>query len=397
MMAMQTAPLRSILEATFRANPAYQLVLFDRLSPEERRTLADLQKDPEFYGLLRPQDPRLGTKSVGRDTALLFFTMQTPGPIPAYLLEQLGPSSNETIARLVLDRILEMDVAGAFLSGAEAHSVIYGEPPAAGAGGVLEQLSIQALRYAQGLEVADSFQLSSRLYLYNRLPASPSWKRVFPSENAVAQHLEIQPGGRNHAVLERHWISRRPAPDNPGWRIWTSPARGEHPVKARSYKLYICPRSEHLRDGFRATLEVLTEVRAPQFKIGKDVYGVLRPDKLVAYFGCLEEVRETAERLRQRLQGMPAQGVPFTAPLDDAGLLSWGMDPPRGEHLLPWQGPSWRRWVTDRLAVALLSAKATPRGSLEPWQFALDRLRLEGIDTTSWSPDQGMWDTVAKG
>jgi hypothetical protein len=160
---------------------------------------------------------------------------------------------------------------------------------------------------------------------------------------------------------------------------------------SRSFKLYVSPPAEHLREAFNATLEVLTEVRAPSFKIGRDLYGVLRPDKLVAYFGSREAVHDAGDRLRRRLEGMPAQGVPFTAALDAEELLSWGTDPPRGEHLLAWQGPSWRRWITDRLAVALLSAKAAAATALEPWQFALDRLRLEGIETTTWTPATTIW------
>jgi hypothetical protein len=394
--AMEPAPYRNILEATFRANPDYELVLFDRLTQKERTALANLQQDPDLYGLLRPRGPGSSLKSACRETALLFFTLQTPGPLPGYVTTRLGPACNEAMARLVLDRILEIEEAGTFLSGAEAHRLIYAEQSPIGAGGVLGQLSLAAVRYAQGLDVAESTQLSTRMYCYNRIPASPAWKRRFPSAEALAEHLEIHRAGRHRPVLETQWRSLPPAPDNPGWHSWVAADRNGVGGSARSYKLYVSPRCEHLSEAFDATLEVLTAVRAPSFKIGRDLYGVLRPDKLVAYFGDFEAVREAGDRLRRRLEGMPAQGVPFTAALDEAGLLSWGMDPPRSEHLLAWQGPSWRRWITDRLAVALLSARAAPPGPLEPWQFALDRLRLENIDTTTWTPAATLWNETRK-
>src|SRR5207248_2006408 len=91
-------------------------------------------------------------------------------------------------------------------------------------------------------------------------------------------------------------------------------------------------------------------------------------------------------------EGMPAHGVPFTAQIDAKGLLSWGMDPPHSEHLLPWQGPSWRYWITDRLAGALISANRTNAREVKPWQFALERLQLEGIDTTTWLPSASLWE-----
>jgi hypothetical protein len=395
-MATPAPSLRDIRAATFRANPAYELVLFDRLPAAEQAALANLQQDPELYGLLRPRGPGLSLKSACRETALLFFTLQTPGALPAYATTRLGAAGNEAIVRLVLDRILEMESAGAFLSGAEAHRLIYAEPLSAEAGGFLARLALEAVRYGQGLDLEDSTQLSARLYFYNRLPASPAWKRRLPSADALAEYREIHPAGRNRPVLQTHWRSLPPAPDNPGWHTWASAYPEGARAGSRSYKLYVSPRGEHLREAFAATLEVLTEVRAPSFKIGRDLYGALRPDKLVAYFGSLEAVQEAGDRLQQRLEGMPAQGVPFTAALDEQGLLSWGTDPPRGEHLLAWQGPSWRRWVTDRLAVALLSAKAAAPTTVEPWQFALDRLRLEGIDTTTWTPATTIWDRARK-
>jgi hypothetical protein len=320
----------------------------------------------------------------------------SPGPLPAYVTTRLGADGNEAIARLVLDRILEIDSAGTFLSGADAHPLVYAEPPSAETGDVLARLSLEAVRYGQGLDLRDSTQLSARLYYYNRLPASPAWRRRLPSPDALAEHLEIHPAGRNRPVLETHWHTLPPRVDNPGWHSWVSAHPDRARVGSRSFKLYVSPGGEQLREAFTATLEVLTAVRAPSFKVGRDLSGVLRPDKLVAYFDRLDAVREAGELLRRRLDGMPAQGVPFTAALDPAGLLSWGTDPPRGEHLLAWQGPSWRRWITDRLAVALLSAQAAAPATLEPWQFALDRLRLEGIDTTTWTPAATIWDPANK-
>lgn len=45
---MPAKVLKPIVEAVFRANPHYELVLFDRLPTEQREVLSDLQKDPDF-------------------------------------------------------------------------------------------------------------------------------------------------------------------------------------------------------------------------------------------------------------------------------------------------------------------------------------------------------------
>jgi hypothetical protein len=93
--------------------------------------------------------------------------------------------------------------------------------------------------------------------------------------------------------------------------------------------------------------------------------------------------------LRQKLAGMPAHGVPFSAEIAGDGLLSWGIDPPIEEQSFDVQGgESWRLWVANRLAMALLNAKSGRSVKVEPWQFALERLRLDGVDTETWIPPQ---------
>jgi len=160
-----------------------------------------------------------------------------------------------------------------------------------------------------------------------------------------------------------------------------------------TYKLYVSPLCEFLPEAFGATVDVLTHAQTTRFKVGLDVYGLLRPDKIVAYFGTFEEVQDAADRLQGKLAGCPAHGVPFSAAIAGDGLLSWGMDPPRDQLTLAWQErESWRLWLTNRLAVALLAAKAARSNTIEPWQFAMERLELEGVNTSSWTPVQTIWE-----
>jgi hypothetical protein len=391
---MHGQALRRIEGATFRANPDYELVLFDRLSPEQRGILDGLRKDPDFYGVLRPRGtPDLGIKSVCRDTALLYLTLREPGPLPDYVRGMLGERCNQEIAELVLDGVLEIEREGAFVTRADAYAMIYGDAPAAAEGGVIARLSREALRYAQDLEIDEALRLSARLYFYNRLPASPEWRRRLPSPEAVAAQLCLQPGGPAGLRLERDWSPVALEPPFDGWLIWKRRRRRVAPEGAPStYKLYVSPRCEALREAFPATVEVASALKAPRFKVGKDVYGLLRPDKIVVYFERFEEVQEAADRLRQRLGGCPAHGVPFTAELAGEGLLSWGTDPPPERQTLDWQErESWRLWLTNRLATALLAARAARSRVVEPWQFALERVRLEGVDTQRWTPARSIW------
>ncbi len=397
---MKNIPSGNILESVFLANPKYELVFFDRLPAEQREMLKDLQKDPNFYGILRPLDKSgLGVKSVSRDTALLYLTLQQPGRLPGYVRTTLGDRCNQEITRLVLDGVLALEREGKFLSGSEAAALISGgnrELPATFAvEGFLERLSLEALRYGQSLGIADPMALSTRLYGYNRIPLSPHWKRILPDPGAVAEYLGIRKG-RNRELLDREWLTVPNPIASEGWLAWqtrrfgVSASFGDR-TEIRC-KLYISPRIGHLPEVFPLILAVLSRTRVRHFKVGKDAPGLLRPDKMVAYFSSREDLIDTAEQLKKELGGCPAQGVPFTAELAGDGLLSGGVDPPAEQHALPWMGrESWRLWVTNRLAVALIAASTDDTANLEPWQFALRRLQFEGVDTRSWTPAGTDW------
>jgi hypothetical protein len=377
--------MRDLLGRALRANPAYELVLWDRLPPGERRALDRLPDDPDFYGVLRPRSAAApGVKAVDRDTALLFLTLREPGPLPAYVRSVLGEATGRTIGRLIVDGILEIETGGGFLSGPAALGV---PPEAAAAGGRIAELSLAALRYGQALAVDDPLRLSFRLYGYNRRPLTPRWQALLPTPEAVQAWLGIAPGGPHRGLLDRAWL---PAAANGSWLSWRS--RTDEPSEARgaTWKLYVSPAPEALPGGLGAVLAALAAARAGQLKIGAGAAGLLRPDKIVAYFPSFERLEEAARTVEPALRGVAAQGVPFTSEIAGGGLLSWGMDPPAPERAA-WGGrESWRLWLTHRLARALLAARSSGE-AVEPWRYALERLRLEGIDPDSWTPAAGLW------
>jgi hypothetical protein len=388
--------MRDLLGRVFRANPTYELVLWDRLAPEERRALARLPDDPDFYGVLRPAagsalgaglGAGLGVKAVDRETALLFLTLREPGGLPAYVRTVLAEATGRTVARLVADGVLEIERDGAFVAG-----------PAALGGGIeggvgegrLAKLSIAALQYGQALAIEDPLRLSFRLYGYNRRPLTPRWQRLLASAEAVRSHLGIAQGGAHRPALDRAWRASPASAASEAWLSW----RTRQPERAASeggatWKLYISPAPEALAESFGAVLDALAAGRAAQFKIGSGAAGLLRPDKIVAYFPDFERLAAAAEAVSSRLAGVPAQGVPFTSEIGGDGLLSWGMDPPAAERGA-WGGrESWRLWLTHRLARALLAARGAE--GADPVRFALERVRLEGVDTATWTPAASLW------
>lgn len=389
---MQKNDTAKFEERTFRANPDFELLLFDRLSPQDKLLLQEMREDPQFYGILRPSNGTgLGIKTVCREMALLFLTLQAPGQLPGYVRTQFGDGWQEDVIEMVLDGILQIESDGQFVCGADAHDIFFNVAQKDAAANAISQLSIDAIRYAQALDLDDVQVLSQRLYSYNRMPLTPAWKRLFAAPGAVAKNLGIQSGGVNYEFLERYWI--RVSGSNNGWLAW-QPRRDQTVTqKSKStYKLYLSPHPAHLSEALAVFLKQSAVLNALAFKVGKDAYGLLRPDKMVVYFSNFQDLAEGAEQLRYDLDGCPAQGVPFTAAITSDGLLSWGMDPPRpAQTPLPSMRESWRLWITNRLARALLAAQSSLSTAVEPWQFALNRLRLEGIDTATWKPSKKIW------
>lgn len=392
---MQPTALATITGATMRANPGYQLVRFEQLSPAQRESLAPLQQDPDLVGLLLPRGGyTLAAKAVGRDTAQLFTTLQQPGPLPASLCSSFGERSNQALAELVLDQVLELACEGGFVAGARAYNRVFARAGPPQPQNALSELALAALKYGQALALTDPMQLSLRLYCFNRAPITALWRRRLDAPGAMAGYLGLRAGGPHVRTLASTWRASGPQTGADAWLSWYLPeavaARQERPL---CYKLYISPHSAALRENFGTILEVLAAHRVPSFKVGNDAQGLLRPDKLVAYFADFAQLSATAEQLREALEAVPAQGVPFSAALSADGMLSWGIDPPPEQAALPWQGQeSWRLWVTNRLATSLVAAQAEGPTEVEPWQFALSRLRLEGVDTDSWAPpDPALW------
>ena len=394
-LLMAPTTVTDLLHATFRANPEYELVLFDRLPDAQKELFHDLCRDEDFYGVLRPRPGSgLGVKSVCRNAALLFLTLKEPGPLPAYVRRTDGPARDKVLTQFVWDGVLQVECGGRFCSGAQAGLLLPVADTDELGRGVLARLSLAALRYAQALAVDDIARLSARMYFCNRLPVTPRLSRQFPSPRHVADHLRFGPGGRAGALLEAHWSRAADAPGREAWCLWDHGAAG--PTRwdsAGTYKLYVSPGFGALGDVFPEVVEVFTAMKVPRFKAGRTLAGLLRPDKVVAYFPSFDPLAQVAAALARRLAGIPPHGTPFTAELAGDGLLSWGVDPPGSQKALGWQErESWRLWVTNRLAAALLAARAAGVGPLEPWQAALQRLRLEGVDTATWAPVERPWE-----
>jgi hypothetical protein len=372
-----------LADRIFRLNPAYRFVGRSRLQPKALRALGLDRLDPGYAGVLVPAAPDLPVKAVCARSAALLRGLLRPGPLRSAARRSLR-SDPGALPLLVLDSVLELACGNRFVTGAAATHMLALDPAPAAAPTRIGRLSIDALRYAQELPVTSARALSDRLYFYNRAPASPAWAARLPTRDDVAHFIGIGAGETCSKLLASDWVATD-AGAHCDWLAWHARARLR---VVAPYKVYVSVDIADLPDAFALAVAVASEHGVPGFKIGCDLYGLQRPDKLVLYVATLRDLKRLCARLLIGLRGARPQGTPFTAAIDRAGLISWGLDPVPDAGTSSESVTSWRRSITDRLALALLAARSAGRGALavEPWQFALQRLRLDGVDPRAWTP-----------
>jgi hypothetical protein len=308
------------------------------------------------------------------DAAALIRSLTRPRRLP------IDAADRQAVARLILDGLVAIEDRGRFRSGPDAHRLFFGDEHAPRPRGLIGRLSIDALTCAASLLPQPPSHLIDRLYRYNSRPISPAWRRKFPDAAALSRGLDLDGG------LART-RSRGIASHVDGtWQAWDAPGALTPLPSAPSYKLYISPEPAETGTACRALRGLLGPRHGPfSMKAGRELASLLRPDRLVAYFASHEDLLETAERLRRRLGGLAAQGVPFTAALGADGLCSWGADMPVTSPLGAATGErSWRAWLTSRLGYAL--SNSTESTIVSPVRFALDRVSLDGVNTATWTP-----------
>jgi hypothetical protein len=378
---------------TARANPSWEFTVAGAADPAgEGPASGDLAA-----GYLVSKDEGWPvTKRLNAATAALFQRFQKPAPLKGELNGNHAGARVGEIVRLVLDDVLQIDVGARFAGGAAACGALGIRPsdlayPSRGSGA----LSLNAIRYGSELTGVDPDLLAARLYFYHRLPVTPQWRQRLRDARAAAEFMGVGPGSSLTRRLARRWIVPEGVVDSADWMHWTPRFTTATPsTDGFVRKLYLAVMPAALPELLPSVVEVMERHDAPPFKFGAGVYGLMRPDKFVVYFTSHATLTAFADDLRLAVRGAPAHGVPFTAPLDDAAILSWGVDPPRtsagsvGEE-------SWRVLVSGRIASALFSWRRVPDETVPAVEFVLTRLAFDGIDVATWAPQALLFDELS--
>lgn len=374
-------------ELTIRPNPRYRLMRFTELDERDRLALGNVAEDPTLYGALMPYEPGLTVKLVNHEIARLLSELEHVAPRNDAHKMTMRAASMFQVLDLVAAQILEVGHDGAFKTGLAAAESLSQKSIGEQSRGRLARLSVQAVDEVGRLELDNPKAIAARLYAFNRVPASESWRKRWPGitlreeiDKAVNSTL------RSRLRDTRGW-TREGSVET--WSTYLCSSTGlANRLEQPMYKLYISPTPRFYVESLRRSLPIIRKSAGViALKTGNDIYGALRPDKTIVYFVRSEALTLTADRLLSVLKDIPAQGVPFSAELSDTALLSWGVDPPRISYgQASVLSDSWRTWLTNRLGAALWQAKQAGLKGESMRDAAFRRLEIAGIDTERWMP-----------
>ena len=365
-------PLRRDL--TIRASPRYELIVADRLEPVERERHAERRRDDRVRRHSCAWRGSAGGTPVGRSLALLFLTLRDPGLVPRSTLEDLGEDTIVALdprrrprgrARRCLRR--RAGCGRRLRSGGRRYrdrgrrrSARWRRCGTARSfGSLVRGARLSALRLRsqaraltrsrlQGARQLDTFLGLVRRRAHRAAHWRRSWRALPPASRRSVARVAIACSAAQRLDRPRGSVQALCEPGLAG------ASRGVPTPSSRSR-----PR----RRGARA------------LKLAATPAGLCRPDKLVVYFVDLDgsaRGRRTARRPLQRVE-RPRGSVHGGGRERRAALV--GRRPSRATGL-----GSWREWLTRRLARYLCDARSAPGSGVEPWRYALERIRLDGVD-----------------
>ena len=161
------------------------------------------------------------------------------------------------------------------------------------------------------------------------------------------------------------------------WHSWT--ATDADPATL-VHKVYVSPVVRDVATTLGVILTHAPLLGVPAWKVGADLAGLHRPDKIVLYLASPERADRVAAALALTLRDTAAQGVPFTGQVGATGIVSRGRDV---------AGTSWRADVCRAVAESLCAARVTlgPEArAADVADEALARLVSHGLDVETWHP-----------
>lgn len=249
----------------------------------------------------------------------------------------------------------------------------------------LPRLSRDAVLYALKLGGSDPAVLTWQLYYFNRLPITAKLRKEIGERHAFHRFLGFGDETQETPV-NKHWRATFSGPDKSGWLVFQPIKPLNRNQYASTYKLYVSPQVDDVPTVLKHLVGNFTSDNIRQFKVGCDLAGLTRPDKIVAYFSSFEELEQVAQKLSTFLNGFKPHGVPFSCDISGSGILSWGLDPPKYSGARVNETQSWRFWIARTIAAAMVEEGKANESEERSLHSIYEKIRLAGVNTDTWAP-----------
>lgn len=387
-----------LLDRTVRLNPQYQMIRLRSARGPVREIARRLSADRDLYGLLLSDAAeQLPAKAIGRDVWDLLSALQSPRSARIDGVDT-SPEYAQFLKKQIIDGVIEVATDSGFKSGINAVDGLGKLLAVSQPVNEIQRLSWRAIELAYRSAIGEVNQLACRLYFYNRLPVSRHWLTRFPNESHILRFLQLErdgswpgmpaairagtpkPSSKDRILFHRYWRS---------WIVRAS--RRIKPAKSQVFKVYLSPVPDGMAKVLHIALDLLPGSGAFHMKAPRTVQGILRPDKIIAYFTDRRDAEAFGRQVLEKSPSVEAQGVPFTSAIDAGALASWGVEPPASAQAFAWQERnSWRFWVALRIARAILNVRKAQ--AKDPVHSILSAVEVSGIDTRRWLPTSQHWD-----
>jgi len=374
----------NFLNAEFRTVPGLKLIPYNRLESGWNSNFADEILFKDGFGVAMISSNEVQAVEIDEVSALLLFVMQQSGVLPDFVIEEGDHRAQLRVFDLIHAGVLELKLNGKHYTKNSALQLLRDKdrvPPNSnlrenGSCNRLKlcQLSLNAVTSAIDSNESDVQVIQGILYRSNTIPISRKLKIQF--EDGAYEFSNL--------ISKHFWTEA----SSDGWFHYYPSHRGSREFDYQA-KMYVSPSPADFTKTLRIVADVFSEHDGVSFKIGSGIAGLVRPDKIVAYFTDKDTLIEVVQKAIPKLQHITAQGVPFTAQCTSDGLLSWGVDPHCNNEQGETERKSWRQWVVEKIAESLASMDHTYRNlsTSEIINIILDRLELEGVDLNSFGPN----------
>jgi hypothetical protein len=235
----------------------------------------------------------------------------------------------------------------------------------------IQKLSNMAIQYGWYFRYLRIEEIVGKLYTYGTMPQDYSLHSHLNNPLSILNWL-------NASKMDKTWRNYIQTPlneDHKHWIYWQrkSVSKSEN----LNYKIYISPIPMETPCVFCEVINTCHQLLVPAFKIGATSKGIHRPDKFVLYFNNIESIQTFTSATSNYLKSFQSQGVPFTSPLFEKGIMSFAQEPSESKNM------SWRIFISGIIA-RTLKLYSFHHKELEIEHILL-KLNLLGIQTNFWN------------